>query len=322
MSNSARSPRKNVKVTQDRSCDNDGLQCLTPAERSIYERAKSRPDEPFCYLDFEDAYAHGTIRNAFSKLKDRGLIRLYCRSFVAFYVHASSRLKSAKVMTALHKVGGGGVRGVSIDFRAFLESLELEDVCRVHNVVLCFCVDGLYNLVYSEHSDRRVERSGDIPFGSFAFGRGRVLKVSLHRNGRVTCYLRCSDCPIAITIEGLVALSAFLGGVRSYIADTLAKTKSSENVVPGVPKWIVTQWHYGRDGAREISGPAFNVTFSTWCGELARVYMRRRGRLFRARLEVLEKPKKTLPAIFAEKIQGSACSRKQESEETEGDQAG
>ena len=51
--------------------DNDNIGYhLTPAERYIHEWTKLRPDQPFCFLDFTDKYAHGTIRNAFLRLKN------------------------------------------------------------------------------------------------------------------------------------------------------------------------------------------------------------------------------------------------------------
>lgn len=75
-----------------------------------------------------------------------------------------------------------------------------------------------------------------------------------------------------------------------------------EELVPDVSDWIVLQWHYGRDGACEISGPAFNVSFRIWFGELARIYMRHEGELFKPRMEIHERPRKSLALAFAEKI--------------------
>ena len=65
---------------------------------------------------------------------------------------------------------------------------------------------------------------------------------------------------------------------------------------------MVVQWHYGKDGKREISGPAFNVTFRTWAGTLARIYMKKSNHLFKIRMEMMETPRKTLPQAFAEKM--------------------
>jgi len=296
--------RLKVTLTENNDNDNMGYQ-LTPAERYIHEWAKSRPDQPFCFLDFSDKYAHGTIRNVFSRLKKRGLIRPYCRSSAAFYVHSSAKPKPpSKPMTVTHTVGKCDVRRVQIDLGALLDSLDWEDVCRVHNIVLSFSVSELYDYCLKEHRDRLNKNAGDIKFGSFAWSRERILKIVLHRNEKVTSYLKCSRCPVEVSIEGLVSLAAFLGGVRSRLADYIISHNSQfeDEMIPQVEDWMVVQWHYGRDGRREISGPGVNVTFKTWCDELARIYLRNSDTLLKGRLELVEEPRKPLSQAFAEKI--------------------
>jgi hypothetical protein len=285
--------------------DNDALEFqLTPVETYIHEWAKARPDQPFCFMDFKDKFAHGTIRNAFSKLRKIGLIKPYCRSGVTFYIHSSSRLKgSSKPLTLTHTVGQCKTGSIKIDLSAFLDSLDWEDVCRVHNVVLSFSVDGFYDL-YRECACAINMTSKDVKFGSFVWSRDRILSVVLHHNGKITSYLKCSECPIEVSLDGLVGLASFLGGIRMRLVDfaTSLNSQFEEQLVPKAEDWTVVQWHYGRDSKREISGPAFNITFKAWCNELARIYMRRSGHLYKARLEKIEKPRKPLPEAFAEKI--------------------
>ena len=293
-------------MTLKRKNDSDKIQCrLTPAEQHILEWAKQRPDQPFCFREFLEKYAHGTIRNAFLRLKNLGLIRRYCRSFTAFYVLASSKVKpSCNPVTLTHTGGRHDVRRLKIDLGSFLDSLDWEDVCRVHNVVLNFSVDGLYDYYLKETTCTVNEVSKDITLPKIEWSKGRTLKPVLHRNGKVTTYLKCSKCPVEVSIAGLVSLASFLGGTRTRLVSPhiLSNSQFEENKVPRVEDWLVVQWHYGRDGAREISGPAFNVTFKTWFNELARIYMRHNGQLLKPRLEVIETPKKTLPEAFAEKI--------------------
>lgn len=296
-------------MTYTSGSDNDTCEVvedsLTPIEKYIYNYAKRNPDLPFCFLDFTKKYAHGSIRNAFLSLKKRKLIALYCRSGPAFYMLVSSKLKVPPSKMTVHRRGGRyGVGVVRIDFGAFLDSLEWEDVCRVHDVTLVFPAGVLYRLFLAHDVGRLLEVSGDIRFGSFVWSRGRVLKVFLHRGGKVVACLRCSECPVEVSLDGLVSLSSFLGGVRFRLVDAAVSVEPTfdEKLVPDVPDWTVAQWHYGRDGAGEISGPAFNVTFKTWFGELARIYMRRHGRLLKPRLEIHERPRKPLAVAFAEKI--------------------
>jgi len=294
-------------MTLSRGGDNDNMEKyqFTPVERYIYKWSKARPDQPFSFLDFVEKYAHGTIRNAFARLRKLRLIRIYCRSTAAFYVHSSSKVKASyRPMTVTHTVRRTATRRIQIDLGALLDSIDWEDVCRVHNIVLSFSAHGLYDYYSKANPDKPNKVSKDITFGSFDWSIGRALKVVLHHNGKITSYVKCGNCPIEISILGLVSLASFLGGIRAQLVNS-AKSfdlQFEEQMIPRVEDWIVVQWHYGRDGKREISGPAVNVTFKTWCNELGRIYFRNSGHMLKARLEVVQKPKKTLPQAFAEKI--------------------
>lgn len=202
----------------------------------------------------------------------------------------------------------GGVRELRVDFEAFLDSLEWEDLCRVHDVNLGFRVNGLYELFRDNDVGRLVRRSFDLHLDSFVWSTKRVLHVVLHRSGMVTARLKCSECPVEVSLDSLLSLGAFLGGVRERLIVKAVSFDPDfiEDLVQDVSDWVVSQWHYGRDGAYEISGPAFNVSFRTWFGELARIYMRHEGKsLFKPRIEVHERPRKSLPLAFAEKIDPS-----------------
>ena len=293
-------------MTPRRKSDNDKIQYnLIPIELYILEWAKQRPDQPFCFINFRDKYSHGTIRNAFSRLSNIGLIKFYFRSSCSFYVHSSSKLNhSRKPMTITHMGSKHDLKNIKIDLGSLLDSLEWEDVCRVHNVVLNFSVDGLYDFYLKERIFSVNEVSKDIRLPKTEWFNGRTLKTVLHHNGKVTTYLKCSKCPVEVSIEGLVSLSSFLGGIRKQLISSHIQSDLhfEENKIPRVEDWLVVQWHYGRDGRYEFSGPTLNVTFKTWCHNLARIYLKNIDNHLRGRLEVVEEPKKTLPEIFEERI--------------------
>jgi hypothetical protein len=286
--------------------DSDKMQYrLTPSEQYIFEWAKQRPDQPFSFLDFTDKYTHGTIRNAFLRLKNLRLIRLYCRSFSAFYVLSSSKIKHfSKPMTVTHTGGRHGVKRIKFDLDSLLDSLDWEDVCRVHNVVFRFYVDGLYDYCLKKGTYPFNEKSKAITLPTVGWSKGRILKPFLQCNGTVLAYLKCSNCPVEVSIEGLVSLASFLGGIRTRLVElNISSNPQSEPfIVPQVENWVVTQWHYGRDGIREFSGPALNVTFKTWCNKLARIYLKNNNKLLKGRLEIIEVPRKPLPQVFEDKI--------------------
>lgn len=129
----------------------------------------------------------------------------------------------------------------------------------------------------------------------------------MHPGGNIVSHLKCSEYPIEISLDGLFDLSSFLGGARVRLADRARYLSQdlSDQSFPNVSDWVVVQWHYGRDGSGEVSGPSFNVTFKSWFKELCRIYMHRHGQLLKPRLEVIEQPRKTLVQAFAEKMNPS-----------------
>lgn len=289
--------------------DDDNLEhSLKPAERYICEQMRLKPNEPVSFANFKDRLSHGTIRNAFSGLKKKGLIKLYCRSSIAFYVLASSNVNASSIpVTVTHTVDRKGVREIRFDFYAFLDSIEFEELSRVHDIAFDLTALGLYDRILQSGGFPVVAESRDIQFASYKWSNNRLLKVNLHHNGKVSCYLKSSECPIEVSMNGLVDLASFLGSVRLRLTDALCPSHDELNdcAVPDVGSWVVVQWHYGKDGIREISGPAFNVTFKTWADTLGRIYMRKSGQLFRARLETIEEPKKSLPQAFADKMKSN-----------------
>jgi len=299
-------------MTPQTKSDSDEMQYnLTPAERFILKVANQRDNQPVCFLDFTDYYRHGTIRNAFSKLKKRGLIKLYCRSSCSFYLPASSKIQNTrKPVTITHMGGKRGkhdFKNIKLDLSSLLDSLEWEEVCRVHNINLNFSAKGLYDYYLTERKFPFNEVSKDIQLLKTKWINDRTLKVILHCNGKVSVYLKCSKCPIEVTIEGLVSLASFLGEIRGQLIDS---NTPDDIQTPRVEDWIVVQWHYGRDGKCEFSGPTLNVTFKTWCNNFARIYFKNINNRLRGRLEIIEDPKKPLPEIFEEKINLNTDSQK------------
>jgi hypothetical protein len=288
--------------------DNDILEQqekgLRPAEKHILIFARTHPDLPFCWREFAYKYAHGTIRNAFSRLAKSKLIELYCRSCDAYYIlHRAGRKRTRIAVTLAHMVGKYNVKQLKInDYIKYLDSLGWDEVWKVHDVVLCFEIEELYEHLIKEGKLPVIESSKDIRFLVLDWQKTRRLTVILHRTGTVTCYLKCSVYPIEITPEGLADLSAILGKIHTRLEDALrVASEDKPKPVPDVSKWVVTQWHCGKDGKREISGKSFNITYKTWSGALVRIYLKRHGKKFRPRKEIIEQPRKPLPHAFSEK---------------------
>ncbi len=271
------------------------------------------PTRAFCSGDLTELpeiNSEGTGRNIIWKFKKLGLIELYCKSTYAFYKLKSADKTRIKKPMTLHRMGDKGLRRIQVDFVALLDSLSMEELCKVHDVHLDFAAEGLYNILLRNGAYKLNPISKDIFFDSFVWSKYRSLKVTLHRNGKVSSVLDCSNLPVEASVPGFVSMAAFLGGIRNNLL-TVCKTiqpELTEDRLPLVENWLVTQWHYGKDSAQEFSGESFNITFKLWCGELARIYVHHQDQTRKVRLEVIETPKKSLQQVIAEKL-NLCCSK-------------
>jgi hypothetical protein len=192
---------------------------------------------------------------------------------------------------------------MQLGYLNYIESFGWEEIWRVHDICLCFRVAGLYAKLWEKGWPVN-KQSKDIKFLAALLPQNIQLTVFLHRTGNVTCYVKCSQHPIEVTPEGLVDFTAILGKVAATL-ESSAESSSfmfKRSVVPNVSNWVVMQWHFGKDGKKEISGKSYHVTYRNWSGALIRVYLKKNGEKYRARKEVIEQPRKPLPSAFAEKI--------------------
>jgi hypothetical protein len=277
---------------------------LRPVEQVIVNYARMHLYECFCWLEFASKYNNNTLRNAFSHLVKLKLLDRCCRSSNAYYIlHNSERAGHGQKVTITHMGGRNSRKRVQMSYLSYIESFGWEEIWRVHDVCLCFSVDGLYGKILAKGSSCNAQ-SKDIKFLDVTTNANLRLTVILHKTGMVTCYVKCSLHPIEVTPEGLVDFTAVLGKIAA-ILEVSAESSSFEfkqSVVPNVSNWIVMQWHFGRDGKKEISGKSYHVTYRNWSGALIRVYLKKTGGKFRARKEVIEQPRKPLPKAFAEKM--------------------
>jgi hypothetical protein len=280
---------------------------LSPAEISALKWIMLDPTRPFCSNDLTEMpeiNSQGTARNVIWKFNKAGIIELFCKSRYSFYkLKSIERSKIKKPMT-LYRMGGNGPKRVQVDFISLLNSLSMEELCKVHDVHLAFVAEGLYNILLSEGSYKQDLVSKDIFFGYFVWSKYRSLQVVLHRTGTVSFILDCSNCPIEASAVGFVGMAAFLGGARNELLKVCKNVEPelTEDYLPCVGDWQVTQWHYGRDSAKEFSGESFNIMFKMWCGELARVYTHYQDNIQKVRVEIVQTPDKSLIDAVAEKL--------------------
>jgi len=250
----------------------------------------------------------GMARNINWKLKKHGLIEFYFKSLFAFYKLKSADKSKMKRPVTLYRMGGSGLRRLQANFVSVLDSLSVEEICKVHDVRLTFLAAGLYDAFLTTARFQLDCDSKDVFFGNFKWSEYRKVQVYLHRNGTVSFHVDCGNCPIEASVQGFVSLAGFLGGIRNSLLYEWRVTdlRIVESNLPSVENWVVVMWHYGKDSAQEFSGDGFNITFKMWCGELARIYVHEQDNSRKVRYEVVETPKKPLQQVISGKL-GFCC---------------
>ena len=295
--------------------DSDSLayreELLSPAQRRVYEWIKSDPTRPFCSKDITELPIKcpmGSARNIILRLKSLRLIKLWCRDRLAFYVLESSDISATRKPMTLSRIGGIGLRKIEINLVDLLESLPWEELCRIHDVHLTFQADNLYKIFLSK-GHAPLPGSKDISLGKSIWSKYRAVTVILHNNGKVSFILECSNCPIESSPDGFVCMASFLEKCWQEVLNKAKLCDPSLEItsLSEVEDWLIVQWHYGKDSAQEFSGERFNITFKMWCGLLARIYVHEQDRIRKLRLEVVQKPGKSLRQVTAEALNLSCC---------------
>jgi hypothetical protein len=107
--------------------------------------------------------------------------------------------------------------------------------------------------------------------------------------------------PFIINAVGFADLASILGEVKA----ALGAACSRRIVLPGVLLWIVTQWHYGRDGSNKVAGPRFELEFGRFGEAIVKAYVKEiRGRPT-VRMERIETPQKSFGDIISERLDGA-----------------
>jgi hypothetical protein len=186
--------------------------------------------------------------------------------------------------------------------------LPQEELCRIHDVHLTFLAENLYQ-IFQNKGYVPIQGSKDIDLGKSFWSKYRAATFVLHHNGKVSSILECTNCPIEASPNNFVCLASFL---EKCWQEILSKAKLNDpmlNISPmaKVEDWLIVQWHYGKDSAQEFSGEGFNITFKMWCGLLARIYIHEQDRMRKLRVEVVQKPGKTLRQVTAEVLNLCCC---------------
>jgi hypothetical protein len=286
--------------------------------------------KPFSYFDFIDLMKPKTYRNHISKLKKDGIVEPDIRSSIAFHTLKGHRF--GKPGTPTHTVvfphSHSRRYDISISHNdplyKTLQNLPFGAEC-IHDIRLRFNVPDIYNSCSSPRFNfPRNSTSGDIVIPSF-FKDNAIVRIIIHKTDVVSVIIGCSKQPIPLDINGLIRLSTLLTRAEERLQFILFssynqnqnhnQTACSEAlyvsaVIPEYQSWIITMWHFGRDGLVEYTGEKFSRTIEDAQHVLTRIYPKMFGKGKRKhtgiREETQEYPNRTVEDAIDEKLELSS----------------
>jgi hypothetical protein len=262
---------------------------LTAGERRLFARIwvinrDSISPRPYSFKDFTGS--QGVFRNLIMGLKRKGFVYKAVEGRPAFYACRGSGIPPVRMTN-----DPMGVNSPTL-FERFLLSLW-DSVTGVHDIRLVTDSRGFYDRLRIVPNSR----SGDKYLSSMDFGRGRCVKVAVHRTDTISVAVGCSANPFPR--DNLTELFLILERVRDHLA---FECLDSPVLLPPIGDWIVNQWHFNKDGG-EFSGSGFNVTFHDFTGTFYRFYSKSLNGSNHPRLERLERVEKTLGELAREALE-------------------
>jgi len=282
---------------------------LMPLERLIISKIVEMGEVTVKDIDH---YSDGSIRNAFLSLKRKDRIKRSHRDRLAHYVLVTPSETGPMTANPMHVASkifgeGGGIGEVE-----WVKGTLEDQAVMVHDVCLSFKSPSLYSALAGVIKDgseafELKPRSGDlVSIMPYPWVGGRSCTTVVRRTGRVDLYVKSSNAPLELSLEGLMDLAHFLGSVRGWLMEKantgLKRFPADRPAIPPVGDWTVLLWHIGHDGDREYAGKAFSTTFRDWSGNFFRLYTKRKGGRLRLRLERIESPRKTLAQVLEERV--------------------
>jgi hypothetical protein len=177
--------------------------------------------------------------------------------------------------------------GVKQNIDSILESLK-EQPPAIHDLKLKFDGNNLYENLNDGTRNINSYNKGII-LESLSWGY-IIAKIIVYPK-TVHIDLGCTFQPYPYSCGGAIELRKTLEKIRQYLLD-LSKDSAT---IPPVDDWVITQYHFGKDGKESLSGLSFEHTWEEVEGGFKRFYSKHMpdGRII-PRLEQIRTPNRTM----------------------------
>lgn len=81
----------------------------------------------------------------------------------------------------------------------------------------------------------------------------------------------CSYKPFVYDLSGILNLSSILGQISSH----LRLISHFDAQIPPISSWIITHYHFGKDGSETYSGKSFHITYDDAFHGMSRFYSKK-----------------------------------------------
>ncbi len=212
---------------------------------------------PWCFEDFN--LKPNNFRQKLSVLKN--IIEKVVSGHPSFY-----KINGTDLPGVVHSITLRPMGDTSEQFKEYLNELK-DQPPMIHDIRLRIDTQEIYDELSSKGLTPNKNNNSilfSIPSSFDPAYNLKLLSYPKHTQLIVGCTFR----PIIHDVPGILNLIFLLGRVTELLVNFISEPIS----IPPVSDWIITQYHFNKDGKEEVSGQDFHFTFGSVSGELIRMY--------------------------------------------------
>jgi len=238
---------------------------------------------PVCFVDFP-RLTQGNFRYFIHK--NRANLEVVHKGRPTFY-----KVKGIKLPLDSHLLTDRPT-GVGQKFINILEDLSLQEPM-IHDIKVKVETPTLHTALLSKGCS--IDPTNNLIKINFDTDPNITTKILVYPK-TTQIDLGCTYQPLVYNVNSLLYLHEHLSKVSSHL------TQLSKEVLPQVSNWVITHYHFNKDGSIPVSGQSFNVEFEEMSAGLIRLYSKKFPDKRVARLEQIQSPKIPLKEMMQEVI--------------------
>ena len=237
-----------------------------------------------------------TINNKFSEFSKKGIIEIDVKGNPSYYSLKGHKF-GRKPMTLNHM--GGITLSPNHPLYKMLQNI-VWDKEGIHNIRLRLEVPDIYDIVSIRYrfTINPVSKDIEVPYPN----KDNVqLVLRIHKTDTVSVAVSCTKQPITLDYcdNGIPRFFTILARCEGYLQClTIDKLIS----IPHFKNWLITMWHFNRDGLKEYAGEKFSISVEGADNTIERIYSKDFNGKIKPRYEIQEYPEQTIKKAINDKL--------------------